>query len=460
MKQYKISKLFILCLMGLFLSGVFLPITVHATETDIVSEENTEEGEEGTEEQPQEAPTPEYVINLPVAPNIYLTVFTEFEWYNTHYAVAHVVVSDIAHTGEWELASLKARIGRNGNWFDITEDKSVVLSENGSLYISITDTEGNIYEKSVNITCFDYERPYLNAAISDGVLLVQPYDALSGVRAIYINGYGFSEETFVRGNLSVRLQQFDASFPYFVVQAIDKAGNVSDVYRFDNPYYLAPDAEDNAENPAIQLPTTAFPSAPSEAIGEVTDHMETDPDGNSIDYQYAYTSDTGRVFYTIQTQTGKVFYLIIDRDGNGERAYFLTEIDENDLLNAPSDISQTLPQNSTATSNNAGMIPDIVVAPDIRESDIPAAQAEATGVDNSTPVETVDVSENTVSEDTVSGNETGGSSNAAGNILIIVGAVIFIIVAYFVKVKKPKGKKQTDEAIEDEDDEIPMDEED
>lgn len=459
MKQNRLSKLLSLCAVCLCLCGLFLPMTVRATEAvDPVTEENAGEGEEATEEQVQEMPAPEYVINLPVAPNIYLTVFTEYEWYNTNYAVAHVIVSDVAQTGEWELASLRARIGRNGNWFDITQDKSVVLSENGSLYISITDTEGNIYEKSVNITCFDYEKPYLNAALSDGVLLVQPYDALSGVRAIYINGYEFLEETFIRGNLSVRLQQFDASFPYFVVQAVDKAGNVSDVYRFNNPYYVAPDGEDNENGLASQLPTNALPSAPSEAVGEVTDHMETDSDGNSIDYTYSYTSDTGRVFYTIQTQSGKVFYLIIDRDGNGERAYFLTEIDENDLLNAPSDVSQTLPQNSTATANNVGMIPDIVVAPDITESNIPAAQAEAMEIDN--PEEKMaDISESIVSEDTVSGNEIGSSSNTAGNILIIVGGAIFVVVAYFVKVKKPKGKKQTDEAIEDEDDEIPMEDE-
>ena len=44
----------------------------------------------------------------------------------------------------------------------------------------------------------------------------------------------------------------------------------------------------------------------------------------------------------------KVFYLIIDRDGEEEMVYFLTEITENDLLNATSDNSETLPKNSAA----------------------------------------------------------------------------------------------------------------
>lgn len=440
---------------------VMVPAKVYATETDPAPEEIEGENEaaenEAAEEQPEEVTpsTADYIINLPVAPNVYLTLFTELEWYNSQYAIAHVIVSDVANTGEFEVQSIRAKIGSKGNWFDITQEQQLVLSENGSVYISITDTNGNIYEKSVNITCFDYEKPYLNAAISDGVLKIQPYDNASGIRAIYINGYEFPSKDFVRGSLSVRLQQFDASFPYFVVQAMDNAGNTSDVYRCANPYYLAPDAETD-QNPAAQLPVNAMPSAPTEAVGEVTEHMETDATGNSI--EPAYTSDTGKSFYTIQTENGKVFYLVIDRDGQREYAYFLTEISENDLLNVTSDTSQTLPQNSTATSNNYGMLPDVSPAPVVTGNDISEEQAEAMGVDKAEQADTE--SDNAVSEDSVSDNNSGGGSGAMGNILIGVGAVIFIIIGYFVKVKKPKGKKQTDEAIEEEDDEIEMDEED
>ena len=43
-----------------------------------------------------------------------------------------------------------------------------------------------------------------------------------------------------------------------------------------------------------------------------------------------------------------MFYLIIDRDGDEEMVYFLTEISENDLLNTTTDNSETLPKNSAA----------------------------------------------------------------------------------------------------------------
>lgn len=454
MKKFqKIKKLMFALTLAFALALGFAPLSAWATEAEPETEGT--EGEETAEEEPQEVTptTADYVINLPVAPNVYLTIFTEYEWYNSQYAIAHVVISDIANTGEFEVQSVRARIGSKGNWFDITQDQQMVLSENGSVYISITDTNGNIYEKSVNITCFDYEKPYLNAAISDGTLKVQPYDSLSGIHAVYINGYEFLAETFVRGNLSVRLQQFDASFPYFAVQALDNAGNTSDVYTFVNPYYVAPDAETD-ENPGAYLPINAMPSAPTEAVGEVTEHMETDAAGNSI--EPVYTSETGKSFYTIQTENGKVFYLVINRDGNQENVYFLTEISENDLLNATNDTSQTMPQNSTATGNTYGMLPDIVTAPEVSGAAISQEQVEAMNPESddsaAEPAGDQDA-EQTASEDAVSDNSAGnGESGAMGNILIGVGAVIFIVVAYFVKVKKPKGKKQTDEAIEDEED--------
>lgn len=43
-----------------------------------------------------------------------------------------------------------------------------------------------------------------------------------------------------------------------------------------------------------------------------------------------------------------MFYLVIDRDGDEEKVYFLTEVSENDLLNTTFDNSETLTKNSAA----------------------------------------------------------------------------------------------------------------
>lgn len=461
MSKYKtLFKGFILASAFAFSASMLNPIAAHATEPegeDIENvEENTEEAAEVIEEPSKEIDISNYVVNVPVTNNIYLSVFTDYEWYNSHYAIAHVLVSDLSNSG-WEPKSISAKIGKDGNWIDITADKTVVLSENVSLYVSIKDAEGNIYDKSVKITCFDYEAPELNAAISDGVLSVQPVDDLSGIDSIYVNGYQFTSDSFIRGGLSIRLQQFDASYPYFLVQAIDKAGNLSKVYKFENPYCLNPNAESDY-NPAEQLPISALPSNVSSATGEVLDHVETDLEGEAL--PITHTSDVGRSFYTIQTESGKIFYLIVSRDGQEEQVHFLTDIDENDLLNTLDENSDVLPMNSAATTNqtNTNNVKNTTTTTTTGTvASSTANNGESVQLDM-TPDDLAE--EEAASEAEQAEKDAAASSDSTSNLIIIIGLVIFGIVAYFLKVKKPKQRKMTDEAIsEEEDEEIPMEDE-
>ena len=81
-------------------------------------------------------------------------------------------------------------------------------------------------------------KPTLNAAVSDGLLSVQVHDTDSGAKAVYVNGYEFTDLT--NGTLNIRLQQFDAGYEYFTISAMDNAGNMSEVYKTKNPYYKDP----------------------------------------------------------------------------------------------------------------------------------------------------------------------------------------------------------------------------
>ena len=38
-------------------------------------------------------------------------------------------------------------------------------------------------------------KPTLNAAVSDGLLSIQAHDTDSGIKAIYVNGYEFTDHT-------------------------------------------------------------------------------------------------------------------------------------------------------------------------------------------------------------------------------------------------------------------------
>ena len=300
-----------------------------------------------------------------INPSVKITINTPSGWHNDTTKVI-VKVEDTIVSGNFTVQTVKAKVGQNGSWTDITEDMYIEISENSTIYVQVTDQKGKTYEKNRYIKCFDFTKPTLNAAVSDGLLSIQAHDTDSGIKAIYVNGYEFTDHT--NGALNIRLQQFDAGYEYFTISAMDNAGNMSEVYKTKNPYYKDP-ADDSDENPAEQLPVSAEATKPGSATGTVTEHTVTDSNGNTTSQtsladqkkqamaeadaaekgeDTKAESGQGKEFYTIQTAADKVFYLIIDRDGEEEMVYFLTEVTENDLLNTTSDNSETLPKNSAA----------------------------------------------------------------------------------------------------------------
>ena len=211
-------------------------------------------------------------------PNVSISINKPDGWFNDTVAVTFRV-ADVAHTGNFEVAKIQAKVGQNGSWIDVTEDKKLDISENCTVYVQVTDQKGNTYEKNRAIKCFDTTKPTLNAAVSDGLLSVQVHDTDSGAKAVYVNGYEFTELT--NGTLNIRLQQFDAGYEYFTISAMDNAGNMSEVYKTKNPYYKDP-ADEGDENPAEQLPVNAEATKPGSATGTVTEHTKTDSDGNTV----------------------------------------------------------------------------------------------------------------------------------------------------------------------------------
>ena len=400
-------------------------------------------------------------------PNVSISINKPDGWFNDTVSVTFLV-ADVAHTGNFEIAKIQAKVGQNGSWTDVTEDKKLEISENCTVYVQVTDQKGNIYERNRAVRCFDTTKPTLNAAVSDGLLSVQVHDTDSGAKAVYVNGYEFTELT--NGTLNIRLQQFDAGYEYFTISAMDNAGNMSEVYKTKNPYYKDP-ADESDENPAEQLPVNAEATKPGNATATVTEHTRTDSDGNTISQtpeeqkkeefakadaaEKAESGDTekeqsgqGKEFYTIQTASEKVFYLIIDRDGEEEMVYFLTEITENDLLNVTSDNSETLPKNSAAL-----------------ESAIPTGEGALPNNNGEMPEDTQQAGEDTEdvenTEDVEGTEETEPEEKAEepnpviSYILMGALAIAFIGGAYYFKVVR----KKKEDFIEDEDEDEEDDEE-
>ena len=390
-------------------------------------------------------------------PNVTISINKPDGWHNDTACVSFTV-KDKAHTGNFEIVKIQAKVGQNGSWTDVTEDKKIEISENCTVYVQVTDQKDNTYERSRTIKCFDNVKPTLNASVSDGLLNVQVHDADSGARAVYVNGYEFTDLT--NGTLNVRLQQFDAGYEYFTISAMDNAGNMSEFYKTKNPYYKDP-ADDSDDDPAKQLPVSAEATAPGNATAAVTEHTKTDTEGNAVSEnspaeqkkqamkeadaaeaagQENDQSGQGKEFYTIQTASDKVFYLIIDRDGEEEMVYFLTEITENDLLNVTSDNSETLPKNSAAMES---AIP------------VPAgALPNNNAVQDTEPEENTDAAEEESTEDMESGEDTAGQdieNTPVTYLLMGALAVAAIGGGYYFKVVRKKKEDFIDE--DDEEDE-------
>ena len=403
-----------------------------------------------------------------VNPNVKITISTPSGWHNNTTKV-HISVEDVAHSGNFTIKTVQAKVAQNGSWTDVTEDMYVEISENTTVYVLVTDQKGKTYEKNRYIKCFDFTKPTLNAAVSDGLLSIQAHDTDSGIKAVYVNGYEFTELT--NGVLNIRLQQFDAGYQYFTISAMDNAGNMSEVYKTANPYYTDPEkADGNEKNPAEQLPVNAQATKPSSATAQVTEHTKTDSDGNTVSENSLAEqkkqamaeaaasekkeesgekekSETGKEFYTIQTASEKVFYLIIDRDGEEEVVYFLTEVTENDLLNVTADNSDTLPQNSAALESaipvTEGALPNNNGEQETEEE--PAEEAAEDGEENT--------------EESEPEPEKTGENPAATYIILGIVAVVAIGGGYYFKVVKKKKEEFLDEDDDEEEEEYEDDEE-
>ncbi len=398
-----------------------------------------------------------------VNPNVKITISTPSGWHNDTTKV-HISIEDVAHSGNFTIKTVQAKVAQNGSWTDITEDMYVEISENATVYVLVTDQKGKTYEKNRYIKCFDFTKPTLNAAVSDGLLSIQAHDTDSGIKAVYVNGYEFTELT--NGVLNIRLQQFDAGYQYFTISAMDNAGNMSEIYKTANPYYTDPEKEDgNEKNPAEQLPVNAQATKPSSATAQVTEHTKTDSDGNTVSENSLAEqkkqamaeaavsegkeesgekekSETGKEFYTIQTASEKVFYLIIDRDGEEEMVYFLTEVTENDLLNVTADNSETLPKNSAALES---AIP-------VTEGALPNNNGGQEKEEETAEELTEDGEEETTEEPEPEPEKTGENPMATYIILGIV-AVAAIGGGYYFKVVRKKKEEFLDEDDEEEDEE-------
>ena len=418
----------------------------------------------------------------PADPVVKVTITEPSGWYRKS-AEVKFSAEDISGSEDFVIKEVRAKIGQSGSWTDVTDTMALECSENCVVYVEFTDTKGRTYSKNKKITCFDSTKPTLNAAVNNGSLTVETNDNESGVKAVYVNGFEFTNLT--EGTLNIRMQQFDTGYESFSIQAMDYAGNMSDTYRVNNPYYKA---KDTSGKEVKLLPDSAEPTKPAEATATVTDHIKTDEAGNTLanlfsnalasgdavsgnsksdekkkalaeadNYEKSEAQETvpgkGREFYTIEAKSGKVFYLIIDRNGEEEKVHFVTDITENDLLNVTEDNSGTLPQNAAMTGSEA----------EIQDSALPNNNLQIDGLFEDEikpdPDGEPGTEESISADDLFEGEapeDAGGKEEGSPLIFKILLGLIIVIIVVAIRslnnmVKKRDGDFSEEEDPEDED---------
>ena len=322
------------------------------SETQTQQETPTDQSEE-TVQETEKAPQVEIQISAP-------------EGWQGEEAEITILAEDTAQSGI-RFEKIEARAGKSGNWEDVTEEKTLTVTDNCTVYVRVTDSKGGSYEENRDIQCFDREKPTLAASMTDGVLSIQAKDQKSGIAKIYVNGNEYTE--LEDGALTIRLQENNRDLQKITIQAEDKAGNMSVVYSMINPYYGQDSGSKESGSGAIgtsqnngtasgegvgnstsgstassSLPLNAQPSEPTSAKGTVTENTVTE---DSDTEETGSSTQAEKNFYTITTKSGKIFYLIIDESKTSDNVYLLTEVGENDLLNFVEGTSQTLPSGTT-----------------------------------------------------------------------------------------------------------------
>lgn len=346
------------------------------------------------------------------------------------------------------ITKLEAKVGENGSWTDITDSHTISIDKNETVYVRATDSEGNVYEQNRSIKCYDSEKPTLAASLTDGVLTIQGKDTISGIAAITVNGTEYRDLT--DGTLKIQLTQKDFTTKKIEITATDMAGNTSDKYSLQNPYYewavkqaIAQSADASGNNTTTTTPTgeeqqvtsplpqDAKPSEPTTSTGTVEDRtvtgieQELAEQNETVDKISSTTTAAGKEFYTISTKSGKVFYLIIDNEQSQDNVYFLTEVDEQDLMNFSLSDTVTLPDVDTVYATVDG---------EIDQAEEPAPEEETT--EESEAPEEPEV------------QEPEKASNLGSYLLIGLIAAGVGAGAWYMKIYKPKHEFDDDDEYE------------
>lgn len=428
----------------------------------------------------------------PPEPNYTITIISPSGWY-TKAADVEIRVEDVNSTG-WQ--KVEAKIERGGSWIDLTDDLTdtnrakVEITENCTLYVTVTDKDGKAHAESRYIECFDRTAPTVKAGIDGRLLRVEASDELSGVDAVFIDGDRYDNLT--NGTLDVRLRDLGDDYKQLSVQAVDNAGNKSKTVQLNNPNYTEPEKDkDEDKKPSSSCPDTAKPTAtptptptttpttttpaPAPSTGTMTgttprpsgtaggtgggastskptggtssqpvterDPNPLTPDGQATVVDNA-TDEDGKEFYTIVTPAENTFYLVIDKQRDSDNVYFLNAVTESDLLALAEQGDGTggTPEAAIPEPEKCGC--KELCEPGAMNTDCPVCKLDLSGCEGKAP-------EAPPADGEPEAPKPAKENNTGAVVLAVLAALAAGGAGYYFKVVKPK--KELDDADDFED---------
>lgn len=423
----------------------------------------------------------------PPEPSYTITILSPSGWY-TKAADVEIRVEDVNGTG-WQ--KVEYRIERGGSWIDLTDDLTdtnrakVEITENCTLYVTITDKDGKAHAKSRYIECFDRTAPTVKAGIDGRLLRVEASDELSGVDAVFIDGDRYGDLT--NGTLDVRLRDLGDDYKQLSVQAVDNAGNKSKTVQLNNPNYKEPekDKDDEDKKPSSSCPPTTTPTptpttppatttpAPAPSTGTTTgttprpsgtaggtsggastskpstssqpvterDPNPLTPDGQATVVDDA-TDEDGKEFYTIVTPAENTFYLVIDKQRDSDNVYFLNAVTESDLLALAEQDDGTGGTPEAAIPEPEKCSCKELCEPGAVNTDCPVCKLDLSGCEGTAP-------EAPPADGEPEAQKPAKENNTGAVVLAVLVALAAGGAGYYFKVLKPK--KELDDADDFED---------
>jgi hypothetical protein len=263
----------------------------------------------------------------------------------------------------------------------------------------------------------DEENLEINSISLDGdVLLVDVTNKVTGAKS----------------RLEIDVEEYAGNSEYITFRAVDLEGNKSESVKIKNPFYTeetalaSPAFPTGGGDDAAPTPTpTPNPFTP-DGQGEVVDDITAAP--------------SEKEFFTVTTDAGNIFYLIIDRERDADNVYFLNKVTESDLM--------------ALAEAGDGTTPTVTATPEPPATPTPTPEAPATP-------------EPTTGEETTPAPTPPAEKKGDGSTIFIIIVVLAVgVVAYYVKIYRPKHSRRTgdddddfNEPTDDDDDDESEDEE-